>query len=214
NRALVLDKDFNIQLEQYLKKLSVLIIEVFQSFVDAEKPYYFRQNEIDPNINAEYGFVKISPDEMEAISTLDYDVMFDTTTYSTDDVQKSKEDAQNLMQMQMQFQSNPALITIPEFIQMSNFKNKSAIIKRFMAESKEMQTQRMQQFVMTIMQLMTDPQMQQNPEAMQMTLQQLVEQGVEMTNPYAQEEQKLGSVARTQQKQSAPAQPLKQTATQ
>lgn len=210
NRALVLDKDFNIQLEEFLKKLSNLIIDVFQSYVDKNSSYYFRDNVEDPNINAKFGFIELKPEDMQVIVDLDYDVIFDTSSFNVDEVQKAKEDAQNLMQMQLQFQSNPALITIPEFIAMSNFSNKEQIISRFMKESKEMQTERMQQFVMTIMQTLTDPQAMQDPQVLQTSLQDLVSMGVKMTNPYAQEEQKLGSV---QQRQSAPAQPLKATGT-
>ena len=44
---------------------------------------------------------------------------------------------------------------------------------------------------MQVMQIMSDPQMAQNPEVQSMTLQQLAEAGVQMMNPNAQQEQKI-----------------------
>lgn len=213
NRALVLDKDFNIQLEKFIKNLSKLIIETFKSFVDTSSPYYFSIKNIDPNINAKFGFMEVSPEEMQVIAELDYDVQIKTFSNTVDEVQKAKEDAQNLMQMQMQFQFDPPLITPPEYLMLSNISNKQEIIERYNKQSKELQKQRMQQFIMELMQMMTDPNVTSNPEMMQTTLEQLVNYGVEMMNPYASEENKLGSVNESdvQKRQAGVAQPLKQT---
>ncbi len=212
DRATVLDRDFNIGLEKFIKELSILIIETFRAFVDTDSPYFFRMDELDPNVNAEYGVIRLEPEEVQALTEVDYDIIIDTHARTVDEVKKIKEEALNLMQMQMQFQYNPPLITPAEFISMQDFPNKTNILKRYQTENEEVKLQKMSEFIMQVMQIMSDPQMAQNPEVQSMTLQQLAEAGVQMMNPNAQQEQKLGSVQQKQggtPTQAGVAQPLK-----
>ena len=86
-------------------------------------------DELDPNVNAEYGVIRLEPEEVQALTEVDYDIIIDTHARTVDEVKKIKEEALNLMQMQMQFQYNPPLITPSEFISMQDFPNKTNILK-------------------------------------------------------------------------------------
>ena len=206
-RATLLDKDYKIQMEKFIKQITKLIIDTFDAFVDKDNSYSYRvDNKDDVSIKSEYGIVKLQPEELQAIVDVDYDIIADITASTVDDVAKVQNDLDKVLQLQMQYQPNPAIITMAEYVKFSKLPYKSVLLTRIEKDDHDLKVQKMTDFLTQVMQVITNPDQSAQGQLQDVTIEQLAEAGVSMmdTNE-TQGNDKLGN---TQQRQQSPAVPM------
>ena len=127
-----------------------------------------RLKNIDPVSNQEFDYVQFVAQDY---SDLDFDFKVDTYRKANDSRAQRREDAQNLIQWQLQFQPEVALITPEEIIKMYNIEDKEDILARMKNDRDMMSLQQSQIITQAVMEQM---QMGMPPEQIQMFVQQIL----------------------------------------
>ena len=166
NRATLRDQDSMFHIEQYLERLTRLLMKYAVTYYTDNR--LMRLKNIDPVSNQEFDYVQFVAQDY---SDLDFDFKVDTYRKANDSRAQRREDAQNLIQWQLQFQPEVALITPEEIIKMYNIEDKEDILARMKNDRDMMSLQQSQIITQAVMEQM---QMGMPPEQIQMFVQQIL----------------------------------------
>ena len=166
NRATLRDQDSMFHIEQYLERLTRLLMKYAVTYYTDNR--LMRLKNIDPVSNQEFDYVQFVAQDY---SDLDFDFKVDTYRKANDSRAQRREDAQNLIQWQLQFQPEVALITPEEIIKMYNIEDKEDILARMKNDRDMMSLQQSQIITQAVMEQM---QMGIPPEQIQMFVQQIL----------------------------------------
>jgi hypothetical protein len=134
-RATVRDKDKMIQIDDFIEDLSDIIVKfVLYSWKD-KRPI------MKTNPNGTPAFGMYTPiDELDA-ENIEYRVKSDVYARAPVTQAMKKQQADQLMQLQGQFNFNPPIITPEEWILLQDFENKADILRRMEDDRKKLQAQ-------------------------------------------------------------------------
>jgi hypothetical protein len=134
-RATVRDKDKMIQIDDFIEDLSDIIVKfVLYSWKD-KRPIM----KTNPNGTPAFGVYE-PIDELDA-DNLEYRVKSDVYARAPVTQAMKKQQADQLMQLQGQFNFNPPIITPEEWIILQDFENKADILRRMEDDRKKLQAQ-------------------------------------------------------------------------
>jgi hypothetical protein len=134
-RATIRDKDKMIQIDDFVERISHLIVlHILYKWQD-KRPI----TNIQPN--GEPDFATYSPVDKLTADNLMFRVRSDVYAKAPVTQATKRQQADKLMQMQGQFQFNPPIITPEEWINFQDFDDKEAILKRMEADRTKMESQ-------------------------------------------------------------------------
>jgi hypothetical protein len=146
-RATVRDKDKMIQIDRFVEQISNLIaLTILYKWKD-ERPMAQTQP------NGEQQFEQFQPFDDWSIKNMEWRVRSDVYAKAPTTQASKRQQADQLMQMQGQFQFNPPLITPEEWVQFQDFDMKENILKRMEEDRMKMEQQQAQDLAAQITQL-------------------------------------------------------------
>lgn len=134
-RSSIRDKDKSIQIDDFVEQLSNLIVQFILVYWTEQRPIMTRQ----PNGNAQFDMWEPLPPTV--VDNLEWRVRSDVFAKAPMTQAAKKQQADNLMQMQGQFQFDPPIITPEEWIAMQDFHNKEDILARMQQDRVKKQQQ-------------------------------------------------------------------------
>jgi hypothetical protein len=146
-RSTIRDRDKALQIDQFVEDLSNIIVQFILVYWQEERPLMTRAQ------NGSASFETWKPVNKEAIENLEWRVRSDVYAKAPITAASKSQQADNLMQMQGQFQFDPPCITVEEWIEMKDFPNKEDILARMQqdrANKKQQDAQALQGQVMAI----------------------------------------------------------------
>jgi hypothetical protein len=147
DRATIRDKDKMIQIDEFVERLSNLIIlNILHNWKD-ERPVA----QTLPNGSQAYG--QFTPVDKLTAENLSWRVRSNVYASAPMTQASRREQADKLMNMQGQFQFNPPLITTEEYVRMQEFDNGFEIIQRMEADRQRMEKEKSQNTAQQISQL-------------------------------------------------------------
>lgn len=138
-RATIRDKDKMIQIDEFVERISHLIVQFIIHKWDRARPIAQRQ----PNGSMTHD--QWEPIDEITAKNLEWRVRSDVYAKAPTTQAQRRQQADNLMQMQGQFQFSPAIITPEEWIQLQDFDIKDQILARMQNDRKMAEQQAQQQ---------------------------------------------------------------------
>lgn len=123
-RSTIRDRDKALQIDQFVEDLSNIIVQFILVYWQEERPLMTRGR------NGNANFETWKPVNEEAINNLEWRVRSDVYAKAPITAASKSQQADNLIQMQGQFQFDPPVITPEEWIEMKDFPNKEDILAR------------------------------------------------------------------------------------
>jgi hypothetical protein len=123
-RSTIRDRDKALQIDQFVEDLSHIIVMFILVYWQEERPLMTRGR------NGTAQFETWQPVPEKAIDNLEWRVRSDIYAKAPITAASKSQQADNLMQMQGQFQYDPPVITVEEWIEMKDFPNKEDILAR------------------------------------------------------------------------------------
>lgn len=146
-RATIRDRDKALQIDMFVKDLSHIIALFILVYWQEERPLMTRAANGDANFDVWH------PVPQKVIDNLEWRVHSDVYAKAPVTAASKSQQADNLMQMQGQFQFDPPVITPEEWIEMKDFPNKEDILTRMQADRINKQNQDAGQIQQQIMQI-------------------------------------------------------------
>ncbi len=177
-RSSIRDRDKMVQIDDFVEQLSELIVKFILVYWTEERPIMTRMK----NGNAQYDkWVPLPP---QVVENLEYRIRSDVYAKAPLTAAAKSQQADNLMQMQGQFQFDPPIITPEEWIAMKEFPNSEDILARMQEDRVKKQSQDAQQLEQAILGMIGQAQQlksqgatdQQVAQQMAPMVQQLVQQ--------------------------------------
>ena len=134
-RSTIRDRDKALQIDQFVEDLSHIIVMFILVYWQEERPIMTRLK------NGTAQFETWTPVPEKAISNLEWRVRSDVYAKAPVTAASKSQQADNLMQMQGQFQYDPPVITVEEWIEMKDFPNKEDILARMEQDRAKKQQQ-------------------------------------------------------------------------
>jgi hypothetical protein len=151
-RSTIRDRDKALQIDQFVEDLSNIIAQFILVYWTEARPIMTRK----ANGTAEFEqWIPVQPEQCE---NLEWRVRSDVYAKAPVTAASKSQQADNLMQLQGQFQYDPPLITVEEWIEMKDFPNKADILARMEIDRKNKQQQDQQALVDQINQIITQAQ--------------------------------------------------------
>jgi hypothetical protein len=151
-RSTIRDRDKALQIDQFVEDLSNIIAQFILVYWTEARPIMTRKT----NGTAEFEqWTPVPPEEYE---NLEWRVRSDVYAKAPVTAATKSQQADNLMQMQGQFQYDPPLITVEEWIEMKDFPNKADILARMEIDRQNKQQQDQQSLVDQINQIISQAQ--------------------------------------------------------
>ena len=148
-RSSIRDKDKSIQIDDFVEQLSNIIAQFILVYWQESRPIMTRQK------NGQAEFEEWNPVPLDILDNLEWRVRSDVYAKAPVTAATKSQQADNLMQLQGQFQYDPPIITPEEWIELKDFPNKSDILARMEVDrvNKEKQdAMAMQQNILGIIQ--------------------------------------------------------------
>lgn len=123
-RSTIRDRDKALQIDQFVEDLSHIIVMFILVYWQEERPIMTRLKNGTPE------YETWTPIEKKVIDNLEWRVRSDVYAKAPVTAASKSQQADNLMQMQGQFQYDPPVITPEEWIEMKDFPNKEDILAR------------------------------------------------------------------------------------
>jgi hypothetical protein len=152
NRSTIRDRDKALQIDQFVEDLSNIIAQFILVYWTESRPIMTRKT------NGTAEFEQWTPVPPEQYENLEWRVRSDVYAKAPVTAASKSQQADNLMQLQGQFQYDPPLITVEEWIEMKDFPNKSDILARMEMDRKNKQAQDQQSLTDQIMQIISQAQ--------------------------------------------------------
>jgi hypothetical protein len=138
-RATIRDKDKMIQVDQFVEDISDLIVHFILHKWQDKRPLAINQPD-GSTMHTNY-----EPIPGDVADNLEWTVRCDTYAVAPMTQALKKQQADNLMQMQGQFNYQPALITPQEWIKMQDFEDKEEMLSRMQKDAEIIAKQQQQQ---------------------------------------------------------------------
>lgn len=146
-RSSIRDRDKSIQIDNFVEQLSSLIVQFILVYWQEPRPIMTRRQ------NGSAEFDKWNPVPPDAIDNFEWRVHSDVYAKAPMTQASKSQQADNLMQMQGQFQYDPPIITPEEWIAMKDFHNKEDILARMEEDRMNKQQQDAQALQQQILQI-------------------------------------------------------------
>jgi hypothetical protein len=146
-RSTIRDRDKALQIDQFVEDLSNIIAQFILVYWTEARPIMTRK------ANGTAEFEQWTPVQPEQCDNLEWRVRSDVYAKAPVTAASKSQQADNLMQLQGQFQYDPPLITVEEWIEMKDFPNKADILARMEIDRKNKQAQDQQSLVDQINQI-------------------------------------------------------------
>lgn len=146
-RSSIRDRDKSVQIDDFVEQLSNLIIQFILVYWTENRPIMTRKK------NGDAQFDEWTPVPSEILDNLEYRIISDVYAKAPMTQASKSQQADNLMQMQGQFQFDPPIITPEEWIDMKDFPNKEDILARMEEDRLNKENQDQQSLVDNILQL-------------------------------------------------------------
>jgi hypothetical protein len=147
DRSTIRDKDKSIQIDGFVEELSELIVQFILVYWQEERPIMTRKR------NGQAAFETWKPLPATVVDNLQWRVRSDVYAKAPITAASKSQQADNLMQLQGQFQYDPPIITPEEWIEMKDFPNKEDILYRMEQDRINKQNQDQQQLIDQINQI-------------------------------------------------------------
>lgn len=134
-RSTIRDKDKAIQIDNFVEELSDLIVKFILVYWQEPRPIMTRMK------NGEAQFEEWQPIPPNVVDNLEWRVRSDVYAKAPITQALKSQMADNLMQMQGQFQFDPPIITPEEWIELKDFPNKEDILARMQEDRLRKQNQ-------------------------------------------------------------------------
>jgi hypothetical protein len=135
-RATIRDKDKMIQIDDFVEQISNLIIlNILYKWKD-KRPI------VTKGANGKPVYEEYEPFDKTTIDNLDWICKADTYSVAPTTQALRKQAADNLMNMQGQFQFDPPIITPEEWLRMQDFDQKDQILQRMTSDRQRMEAQK------------------------------------------------------------------------
>jgi hypothetical protein len=151
-RSTIRDRDKALQIDQFVEDLSNIIAQFILVYWTEARPIMTRK------ANGTAEFEQWTPVQPEQCENLEWRVRSDVYAKAPVTAASKSQQADNLMQLQGQFQYDPPLITVEEWIEMKDFPNKADILARMEIDRKNKQAQDQQSLVDQINQIISQAQ--------------------------------------------------------
>jgi hypothetical protein len=151
-RSTIRDRDKALQIDQFVEDLSNIIAQFILVYWTEARPIMTRKT------NGTAEFEQWTPVPPEQYENLEWRVRSDVYAKAPVTAASKSQQADNLMQMQGQFQYDPPLITVEEWIEMKDFPNKADILARMEMDRINKQNQDQQTLVDQINQIISQAQ--------------------------------------------------------
>jgi hypothetical protein len=206
-RSSIRDRDKSIgQIDPFVEELSNIIVPFILVYWQEERPIMTRKKNGDPE------FEVWKPVPANVIENLEWRVHSDVFAKAPVTAASKSQQADTLMQLQGQFQYDPPVITVEEWIEMKDFPNKEDILARMQEDRINKQNQDAQGLQDQILQLIGQAQQMKGQgmtdETVSQQIQPMIQQLVEQTFTSGQNQ---GS-ANTMSSSGAPAGTMSPTA--
>ena len=146
-RSSIRDRDKAIQIDDFVEQLSAIIVQFILVYWQEPRPLMTRKKNGDPDFEM---WIPVDP---EVIENLEWRVRSDVYAKAPVTAASKSQQADNLMQLQGQFQYDPPIITPEEWIEMKDFPNKEDILARMQADRVNKQNQDIQGLTDQILQI-------------------------------------------------------------
>lgn len=146
-RATIRDKDKMIQIDDFVERISHLIVLFIIHKWDSKRPI----TTINPNGTP--SFDTWQPLDSLTAENLTWRVRSDVYAKAPVTQATKRQQADKLMQMQGQFQFNPPIITPEEWIMFQDFDDKEAILRRMQADRTQMESEKAQNLAQQMTQI-------------------------------------------------------------
>lgn len=144
-RSSIRDKDKSIQIDDFVEQLSNIIVQFILVYWTEERPIMTRKK------NGDADFDTWKPVPPDVYDNLEWRVRSDVYAKAPMTAASKSQQADNLMQMQGQFQFDPPIITPEEWIDMKDFANKEDILARMEEDRVKKEQQDQQGLVQNIL---------------------------------------------------------------
>lgn len=134
-RATIRDRDKSLQIDQFVEDLSNLIAQFILVYWQEPRPIMTRMK------NGDVKFEEWKPVPLNVVENLEWRVRSNVYAKAPMTQAYKSQMADNLMQMQGQFQFDPPIITPEEWIEMKDFPNKEDILARMQKDRIRKQNQ-------------------------------------------------------------------------
>lgn len=134
-RATIRDRDKSLQIDQFVEDLSNLIAQFILVYWQEPRPIMTRMK------NGDVEFEEWKPVPLNVVENLEWRVRSNVYAKAPMTQAYKSQMADNLMQMQGQFQFDPPIITPEEWIEMKDFPNKEDILARMQEDRIRKQNQ-------------------------------------------------------------------------
>ena len=178
-RSSIRDRDKAVQIDDFVEQLSSLVVQFILVYWQEPRPLMTRQ----PNGNPQFDMWQPLPPQV--IDNLEWRVRSDVFAKAPMTQASKSQQADNLMQMQGQFQYDPPVITPEEWIAMKDFPNKEDILARMEQDRERKKQQDAQALSGQIMGIVGQAQQMRSEgageEQIQQELQPMIDQLVQAT---------------------------------
>lgn len=151
-RATIRDRDKSLQIDQFVEDLSNLIAQFILVYWQEPRPIMTRMK------NGDVEFEEWKPVPLSVVENLEWRVRSNVYAKAPMTQAYKSQMADNLMQMQGQFQFDPPIITPEEWIEMKDFPNKEDILARMQEDRIRKQNQDAQALQQAILNIITQSQ--------------------------------------------------------
>ena len=152
DRATVRDRDKSLQIDRFVEDLSNIIVQFILVYWQEPRPLMTRNQNGSPNYD------EWKPVSATVIDNLEWRVYSDVYAKAPVTAASRSQQADNLMQLQGQFQYDPPIITPEEWIDLKDFPNKEDILARMQADRTNKQNQDAQGLQNAILQIIAKAQ--------------------------------------------------------
>lgn len=151
-RATIRDRDKSLQIDQFVEDLSNLIAQFILVYWQEPRPIMTRMK------NGDVEFEEWKPVPLSVVENLEWRVRSNVYAKAPMTQAYKSQMADNLMQMQGQFQFDPPIITPEEWIEMKDFPNKEDILARMQEDRIRKQNQDAQALQQAILNIIAQSQ--------------------------------------------------------
>lgn len=151
-RATIRDRDKSLQIDQFVEDLSNLIAQFILVYWQEPRPIMTRMK------NGDVEFEEWNPVPLSVVENLEWRVRSNVYAKAPMTQAYKSQMADNLMQMQGQFQFDPPIITPEEWIEMKDFPNKEDILARMQEDRIRKQNQDAQALQQAILNIIAQSQ--------------------------------------------------------
>lgn len=147
DRSTVRDRDKSLQIDDFVEQLSNILVQFILVYWQEPRPLMTRKRNGSPDYD------QWQPVPFNVIDNLEWRVRSDVYAKAPITAASKSQQADNLMQLQGQFQYDPPIITPEEWIEMKDFPNKEDILARMEEDRVNKQNQDMQGLTDQILQI-------------------------------------------------------------